>query len=294
MKFNKKIFIVLLGSLLANSHVFSAGDSPYVDDSRDHIPLMEAALGGDLPAIEGLVRRVEGAGEVYNFNQVDPESKNTALHRAAAAGHLDVVRYLVGRGAKAYKQNSSGKTPMQVAVESGHQDVVNEIGVNDWMNMAKAGNLEWLNYLHALGISIDLQENVRGQTALHKAVRENKPEAVKFLLERGARKDIKDHAAETPLNIATTSDFSDIVDLLSDKEEAGGRVEEKRGPHDDFIDEALRVPFVELKREDYERIDKFLVGRYPDNQSLNDLYQFITDSRHPETGILLSFIIDKI
>jgi ankyrin repeat protein len=59
--------------------------------------------------------------------RVDPQSRGqpAALVHAAAAGHLEVVKYLVEEaGADVQRASSSGMTTLQMAVDSGHADIV--------------------------------------------------------------------------------------------------------------------------------------------------------------------------
>jgi ankyrin repeat protein len=48
---------------------------------------------------------------------------NTALHRAAANGHVDTVRLLAARGAR-WRANANGSTPLHWAAVNGHAPVV--------------------------------------------------------------------------------------------------------------------------------------------------------------------------
>nr|XP_054775118.1 ankyrin-3-like [Lytechinus pictus] len=47
----------------------------------------------------------------------------TALHIAAQNGHLDVVRYFISKGAEVKKGNENGWTALHIAAQNGHLDV---------------------------------------------------------------------------------------------------------------------------------------------------------------------------
>lgn len=55
---------------------------------------------------------------MQNGAQVDKctrAGKATSLHRAAYAGHIEVVKLLLKAGADAFKEDSDGLTPLQKA-----------------------------------------------------------------------------------------------------------------------------------------------------------------------------------
>ncbi len=58
----------------------------------------------------------------YDVNAVD-EDERTALHWAAAAGHMEVVEYLTDKS-KIDHQDDAGWTPLMSAASAGHVDVV--------------------------------------------------------------------------------------------------------------------------------------------------------------------------
>ena len=49
----------------------------------------------------------------------------TPLFQAAMSGHFDSVLALLLADAKPNKANADGRTPLSVAIENGHKDVVN-------------------------------------------------------------------------------------------------------------------------------------------------------------------------
>ena len=54
---------------------------------------------------------------------IDFVERTTALHRAAEAGHVDVVVYLIERGANPDLNDEDGRTPSGAAVENGRPEV---------------------------------------------------------------------------------------------------------------------------------------------------------------------------
>ena len=83
-------------------------------------PIMWASWAGSLPIVDMLV--VHGADA-----DVQNSRGETAMHWAAAAGHLDVCQYLleqVGRTHMLKHKDQSGRTPLDYAELYNRQDIV--------------------------------------------------------------------------------------------------------------------------------------------------------------------------
>lgn len=91
------------------------------DPDQRHLALAVASQYGHTE----IVRLLLDAGEDPNrFNPVGGHSHSTPLHQAAGNGHLDVVKLLIARGAKAdVKDILFGGTPAGWANYAGHKDV---------------------------------------------------------------------------------------------------------------------------------------------------------------------------
>ena len=103
-----------------------------------------------------------------NVNEVEPDTKHTALHQTAGQGHNTLVEVLVSWGAEVNPQDHVGSTPLHVACQQGHL-------------------LCFLELLKA-GASITLPDN-RGSLPIHHAAGKNRMEIVRALLERGCSPD---------------------------------------------------------------------------------------------------------
>jgi uncharacterized protein len=84
-------------------------------------PLHAAAAGG---ADVALMRRLVKAGARVNHRQ---SGGYTALHEGAAVGNIDVVRMLLDAGAQPDARNGEGRTPAELARESGHVALADEL-----------------------------------------------------------------------------------------------------------------------------------------------------------------------
>jgi ankyrin repeat protein len=97
--------------------LLDAGATPAVRDAYGWTPLMRAVdrrradvvrLLLDTPGIDLDLRQEDGA---------------TALHIAAAAGNLEIVRLLVANGANPAATNRNGDTPARVATAAGRAEI---------------------------------------------------------------------------------------------------------------------------------------------------------------------------
>jgi uncharacterized protein len=119
----------------------------------------------------------------------------TSLHLAAAFGHLEVARLLMGRGAdpNAVTLNSDRLTPLHSAVAAKHRDTA--------------------SLLLALGAS---PNNVQrgGFTALHIAARDGDEAIVDMLLLRGADATRRSDDGKTPIDLAVENGHGALAGLL--------------------------------------------------------------------------------
>lgn len=116
---------------------------------------------------------------------------------AANALDLEAMRLLVEHGATPTLKNMEETTPLMVAAGLGIKTRGPTGGLGrraDWDVEALDLLLEWGNDINAV--------NVHGQTALHAAAFAAAHPAVQFLVDHGARTDLKDSMGRTPLDVA--------------------------------------------------------------------------------------------
>lgn len=160
----------------------------------------------------------------------------TPLLRAAQTFDNDVVRELLARGALIDLPNASGVTPFMAAAGVGSRTGSSVLGPGAPDNVV-ALSLETMEILRKAGADINARitdvttltgriartntmTDRQGQTVLHHAASLGRTPVVKYLLEHGARTDLKDDAGKTALDAARGEAGSqpvrqEIVALLS-------------------------------------------------------------------------------
>lgn len=77
---------------------------------------------GETDAVRAILDKSPGSSSSTFVNSAD-DSGNTAVHMAAANGHVKTCRLLLSRGAN-HLPNSSGNTPLHWAAANGHDEIV--------------------------------------------------------------------------------------------------------------------------------------------------------------------------
>jgi uncharacterized protein len=123
----------------------------------------------------------------HNFGDPALGAGATPLMRAAKNGDVEMMEVLLGRNANARQAMPGGMTPLLFAVTASRRK-----SAHDALAAAKL----------CLDNGADVNaRDASGATALHLAVATS-DDLVKYLVERGARLDVKDQAGRTPLDVA--------------------------------------------------------------------------------------------
>ena len=169
------------------------------DILREELELFEASYEGSTEEVRRLlssglvdVNCVRGKGSDFFLNP---------LSEAAVAGHKEVVKILLDRGAKIDQQDEHGCTPLYLAAQFNKQDMV--------------------QLLLKRGAQPNVADN-SGNTPLHEASQNGNKDIVQLLLEAGAMPDQANKDEDIPLNWAVRwnhidGDNMDVIKILLER-----------------------------------------------------------------------------
>ncbi|KAI3931200.1 hypothetical protein MKW92_012867 [Papaver armeniacum] len=138
----------------------------------------------------------------------------TPLHLAANLGDEQMVKLLLQKGANKNIHDKYGKTPYDMAAESGQSRLYDVLGLGDRLSIAsRKGELRTIHRLLERGASINGKDQ-HGWTALHRAAFKGKIDIVRMLLDKGADIDSRDEDGYTALHCATEAGHGEVIELL--------------------------------------------------------------------------------
>jgi len=158
---------------------------PIVEEKED---IFVAAANGNMSLLTTMLDQ-----QKIDINSVDNDG-STALHWACLKNRMEIVKYLLERGA--------------------HIDVANQTeGHTALMWSCVSGNIAVTHYLLEQGANVYKVDN-RGYNALHHAIQNNQPIVAHFLISKGVFVDSKDNEGHTPLMWASYLEFEDCIRYL--------------------------------------------------------------------------------
>ena len=184
-------------------------------DIRDETPLHYAAKGGHFEAFEFLMQ--------FSDDGVNPgdECKDTPLHMASQAhnpnaGHIEIIRFLLGRLEDKNPKNHCGNTQLHKAADMGILNIVKMIlfyAKKSDPNPKNANRRTPLHYAAVRGhfevfkaiadLTLDKNpQDAKGWTPLHFAAGKGHLEIVQYLLPQLTKKDPTNKHGITPLAYA--------------------------------------------------------------------------------------------
>ncbi|TPX49632.1 hypothetical protein SeLEV6574_g01368 [Synchytrium endobioticum] len=187
---------------------------------------------------------------------------STPLWVACEYGHLEVVEYLIDRGAEVDAvEGKYDRTALFSAIWCGHSKVVMcliEKGGATWIKTPTKfmfdaiygkGNMEVIQYLVKHGADLNDTDGDDGGTPIHKAAWEGNVEAVKYFIHCGCPINGTNSRKETPLNLAACNGKLPVVVYL---------VEQGADLH--VIDAHNRTPCDRARKSGHGQVVEYLAG----------------------------------
>ncbi|KFQ83404.1 Ankyrin repeat and SOCS box protein 3 [Phoenicopterus ruber ruber] len=202
------------------------GYSVDVPDNRGWMPIHEAAAHNSSECLRLLVR----AAPSDNYINSKTFEGMCALHLSARHGSLESVRVLLEAGADPNEVTTEATTPLFLAVENGHADIVkfllqhgaNVKGLHSWSGWNSLhqasfqGCTEIMKILLEKGASKECEDDF-GITPLFVAAQYGKLESLRLLVSHGADVNCQAKDRATPLLIAAQEGHAECVELLLSK-----------------------------------------------------------------------------
>ncbi|XP_067660904.1 ankyrin repeat domain-containing protein 50-like [Haliotis asinina] len=184
-------------------------------------PVMVAAKYGHKEVVKLLVNH--GA----NLLQSDKRGDNI-LHLVCFAGHSDIVKYILSlNSVNINSRGWKGRTPVMVAAERGHKEVV-ELLVNHGVNLSLCkrsgsnilhlaccvGHFDVVKYVLSLN-SVDINSRGwKGRTPVMVGAKHGHKEVVKLLVNHGANVLLSDKRGDNILHLVCFAGHSDVVKYI--------------------------------------------------------------------------------
>jgi ankyrin repeat protein len=123
---------------------------------------------------------------------------NISLHTAAPLGIIEIVQFLISRGADVNAKNNAGNTPLHWVVTTSRD----------------AKNVEVIKLLISAGANVNVKnDNLGGKTPLHMAAENSNTEVVKLLISAGADVNAESRTG-TPLHRAADDGNIEVAKIL--------------------------------------------------------------------------------
>ncbi len=171
------IFSSLVTLLFFYSHAFQASPEE----------IFKAAAEGDLAKVQALVENNPDLAKARD------EKESSPLHGAAAAGHIEIVEYLLSKGADIDARNNANQNPLLYAAYNGKTPVVKLL-------LEKGADFKELDRY--------------GRTVLHYPAREGHKDVVEILVNKGMNITVEDGMGISALQFAIQGGHAGIVDVF--------------------------------------------------------------------------------
>ncbi|KAI9692467.1 MAG: hypothetical protein M1822_006698 [Bathelium mastoideum] len=214
--------IKLVGSFSAKSGRLRDRESHQLNPiNRNHSDLVKFPLYDDVyETVRATLRNFASNAPSVIYPRFTPHP-SLKLHKAAESGDVVRVNLLLSCGADADEANSDSMTPMHIAAQHGHVDII-RILIKKGAKMSQAagqhcrtplhcavleGHIEAVRVLVQSGTDIDARARY-GDTALHSAAALGHAEIVRVLIQCGARVNATSrNGCDMPLHFALEAEI---------------------------------------------------------------------------------------
>eukprot|EP00928_Gymnodinium_smaydae_P015918 TRINITY_DN15922_c0_g1_i1.p1 TRINITY_DN15922_c0_g1~~TRINITY_DN15922_c0_g1_i1.p1 ORF type:complete len:239 (+),score=57.28 TRINITY_DN15922_c0_g1_i1:86-802(+) len=192
-------------------------------------PVLTLASDGD---VEGLRTLLADTEQLPKRLRKKDEDQRTAVHRACAAGHQEVVALLIASGADVNCEDEEGWTPLHSSASRGddaivsmlleakaNADEVTSSGASALHFAASKGHITTAQHLLQAGAKRNIRDK-RGGTALLRAAGCGRDKMVSLLLEAKADIKAKDAVGDNAFHVAINSQNVDTCAVLMALDEA--------------------------------------------------------------------------
>jgi len=164
--------------------------------------------------IDAVKSYIEDGGDIA----LKDENGYTAMNIAAISGNREIVNLLKDHGAKSdfFTELALGSVPkISACLANGYSaNSVNEHGQQPLMIVAHQGHIDAARLLLDRGAVIDAAHAMSGNTALMGASSQGKAAMVRFLLENGADKTIRNLEGKDAAQLAAEAGFQGIAETI--------------------------------------------------------------------------------
>jgi len=175
--------------------------------------------------------------EVKSLLEKNPgliEAKNdaglTPLNLAAFQGQMDILVFLLDKGADIHTGDNEGSNPIHNAAATGKEEIVEflvnekncDVNVTDNNEVtplhfaAGSGNFELVKFLIQNGAEVNSRSNI-GATPLHNAIYGDNIDVIRLLIEKGSEIDIANQWNVQAIHLAVHKGNPEVVKLLIKK-----------------------------------------------------------------------------